>query len=497
MPLSRVLVANRGEIAVRIIRACRAMGIESVAVYSEADADAPHVAAADVAVPIGAADARASYLNIAAILTAARRTRADAIHPGYGFLSENAEFAQACEDAGVIFIGPPAAVIARVGSKIAAREAVQAASVPIVPGERPASQSSAEIADALRRLGLPVLLKASAGGGGKGMRRVETADHLDDAIAAARREAEGAFGDGTLYVERALDGARHIEVQVLADQAGSVVHLFERDCSLQRRHQKVVEQAPAPDLTPAVRDGLTRAAVAAARAVGYVNAGTIEFLVHGEGDAASFYFLEMNTRLQVEHPITELVTGIDLVQQQLRVASGEPLSFAQDDVHVHGHAIECRIYAEDSERLLPQSGRLLRYREPVGPGIRVDSGVREGLTITGHYDPLLAKLAAHGQTRDEAIERITTALRAFDILGVRHNVAFLLALLARPEIRAGGVDTRFVEGRLADLTRPPTDAAWRAAAAAAAVVAARGPAACTSDTAARFDPWQQLGPIDW
>ena len=493
-----MLVANRGEIALRVVRACRAMGLQSVAVYSEADAGAPHVAAADMAVPIGPAEARASYLNIPAVLEAARRTGADAIHPGYGFLSENAEFAQACEDAGVIFVGPPASVIARLGSKTTARETARAAGVPVVPGERPESQSDADVMAALARVGVPALLKASAGGGGKGMRLVETADHLADTIAAARREAERAFGDGTLYVERALEPARHVEVQILADRHGSVVHLFERDCSLQRRHQKVVEQAPAPDLASAVRNRLTRSAVAVARAAGYVNAGTIEFLVQGEGDGATFYFLETNTRLQVEHPITELVTGVDLVQQQLRIAAGEPLSFAQDDVRVHGHAIECRVYAEDSERLLPQSGRLLRYREPAGPGIRVDSGVGEGLTITGHYDALLAKLIAHGDTRDEALARVTEALRHFEILGVRHNLAFLMALVSRPEIRdrPAAVDTRFIERRLADLTRPPADATRLAAVAAAAVMAARGPAA-GPDAAGRFDPWRQLGPIEW
>jgi acetyl/propionyl-CoA carboxylase alpha subunit len=450
---------------------------------------------------IGAAAPAASYLDTAAILDAVRRTRADAVHPGYGFLSENPSFAQACEDAGVVFVGPPASVIARMGSKTAAREAARAAGVPVVPGETPASQSDADVEAAVARVGFPALLKASAGGGGKGMRLVASPERLREAIASARREGARAFGDGTLYVERAIEPARHIEVQILGDRQGSIVHLFERDCSLQRRHQKVIEQAPAPDLAPAVRDGLTRAAVDAARAVGYVSAGTIEFLLHGEGASARFYFLEMNTRLQVEHPVTEAVTGIDLVQAQLAIAAGEPLGFVQDDVGVAGHAIECRVYAEDSVRLLPQTGRLLRYREPAGPGIRIDSGVREGSAITGHYDPMLAKLIAHAPTREEALARVIDAARRFEILGVRHNIAFLLALLARPELRdSGAVDTRFIERHLDELVPRPPAAALRAAAAAAATMAARGPmplASLAGSQAAAFDPWHALGPIEW
>jgi acetyl-CoA/propionyl-CoA carboxylase biotin carboxyl carrier protein len=495
-----VLVANRGEIAVRVIRACRAMGLRSVAVYSDADAEAPHVAAADTAVRIGPPEPAASYLNIPALLEAARRTRADAVHPGYGFLSENAAFAEACDDAGLTFVGPSAGVIAQMGSKTAARAAVRAAGVPVVPGDLPASQSDRDIEAAIARVGFPALLKASAGGGGKGMRLIVDDDRVVEALGAARREAERAFSDGTLYVERAIQPARHIEVQILADRYGATVHLFERDCSLQRRHQKVIEQAPAPNLAPRVRDELTRAAVQAARAVGYVNAGTIEFLLQGEGDAAQFYFLEMNTRLQVEHPITEAITGVDLVQLQLRIAAGEALGFAQADVKTNGHAIECRIYAEDSVRLLPQSGRLLRYRESSGDGIRVDSGVREGLTISGHYDPLLAKLIAHAATRDQALDRITAALECFEILGVRHNIAFLLALVQRNEVRgAAGVDTRFIERHLDALARHPTTDMLNAAAAAAAMLSSRGPAptAPAVGSQAALDPWQTLGPIIW
>ncbi|HKW00078.1 MAG TPA: biotin carboxylase N-terminal domain-containing protein, partial [Vicinamibacterales bacterium] len=453
--MRRVLIANRGEIARRIIRTCREMGLATVAVYSEVDADAPYVSEADQALPIGPAAAAESYLNIPRVIEAARRSKADAVHPGYGFLSENPAFADACAEAGLTFVGPPGAVIRRTGSKTAARASVSAAGVPIVPGETPASQEEDEILRAMTRVGFPVLLKATSGGGGRGMRIVRQASEATEAIGLARREAQRAFADGTLYVERLIERPRHVEVQIFADQHGHVVHVLERDCTLQRRHQKVVEETPAPALAPSVRERLLSAAVAAARAVGYVNAGTVEFLVEGEGDAATFYFLEVNTRLQVEHPITEAITGFDLVRAQLLVASGEPLPFAQADVRANGHAIECRIYAEDSMRLLPQSGRLLRYREPSGPGIRVDSGVREGQGVTVHYDPLLAKLIAHGATREEALARMMEALAQYEILGVRHNLAFLRALLARPEVVGHNVHTRFIEEHLDELTRAP------------------------------------------
>jgi len=496
--IRRVLVANRGEIALRVMRACRAMGIGTVAVYSDADAEAPHVATADRAVRIGPPPARDSYLNIPVLIEAARRTNADAVHPGYGFLSENAAFARACEEARLTFIGPPSGVIARMGSKPSARETMRAAGVPVVPGTTPRSQTDADLERAASEAGYPLLLKAAAGGGGKGMRAVRSSAELSDAIGGARREAERAFGDGTLYVERLVEHARHVEVQILADAHGSTVHLFERDCSLQRRHQKVIEESPAPTLAPGVRGRLTRAAVDAARAVGYVNAGTVEFLLHGSGESAEFYFLEMNTRLQVEHPVTEAVTGLDLVQAQLLVAAGERLLFRQDDIRTSGHAVECRVYAEDPSRLLPQSGRLLRYREPALGGIRVDSGVREGQTITAHYDPMLAKLIAHAPTRASALEAVTSALRAFEILGLHHNIPFLIELLGRPEVRAAEADTHFIDDRLEELRTQPSPHLISAAAAVAAMAAGRGQAvAIGSATSAGLDPWQTIGPIAW
>jgi len=510
--MRRVLIANRGEIAVRIIRGCRERGLETVAIFSDADRGAPHVLAADRAINVGPAAASASYLNVPAILAAAAESGADAIHPGYGFLSENAAFAESCAKAGLTFIGPPASVIARMGSKTAARAAAVAAGVPVVPGVVPADQSPAAIADAVRRVGFPALIKAAAGGGGKGMRVVRANDEVAEAVESASREATRAFADGAVYVERLIDQPRHIEVQILGDQHGNVVHLFERDCSLQRRHQKVIEETPAPALAPSVRAAITAAAVAAARAVGYVNAGTVEFILEGHGAAAQFYFLEMNTRLQVEHPVTELVTGRDLVHAQLRVADGEPLWFTQGDVAQRGHAIECRVYAEDASRgLLPQSGRLLRYVEPSGPGVRVDSGVREGQIIGVDYDPMLAKLIVHAETRDAAIERMAQALRSFAILGVRHNIPFLLKLLALPEVRMRidgaadlevrgttaleyRVDTGLIERRLAELSAPADDALQAAAAAVSVALQSSRSAPAIGQTAAATgsDPWETI-----
>ena len=444
--IRRLLVANRGEIALRIIRACRELGIETISVYSDADANAPHVSAADVAAAIGPAPATESYLSIPAILAAAEAHHADAVHPGYGFLSENSDFARACEARGLVFVGPPPDVIARMGSKIGARALMRAAGVPVVPGETPDDQADDGVQRALTRIGYPALIKASAGGGGKGMRDVRAEADALAAIRAARREATAAFGDGTLYVERLLDRPRHVEVQIFADHHGEVVHLFDRECSTQRRHQKVIEESPSPMLTAALRARMTDAAVTAARAVGYRNAGTIEFLVEGQGEAAQFFFLEMNTRLQVEHAVTEAVVGVDLVRGQLLVASGEPLPWRQTSLSQRGHAIEARIYAEDPRRtFLPQAGPLLLYREPRMPGVRVDSGVVEGGQVSVHYDPMLAKVIAAGETREAARARLVAALRAYPILGVRTNIPFLITVLDHPAFRAGQVDTGFLD----------------------------------------------------
>jgi acetyl-CoA carboxylase biotin carboxylase subunit len=493
--IRRLLIANRGEIALRIIRACREAGIETVAVYSDADAAAPHVRAADFARRLGPPPAIESYLNIGAVVDAARATEADAVHPGYGFLSERAAFADACRNAGLVFVGPPPDAIERMGSKIGARALMEKAGVPIVPGRTPADQSDAGIAAAATAIGFPVLIKASAGGGGKGMRIARDAQGLADCIAAARREAQAAFGDGTLYVERLIERPRHVEIQVFADAHGQAVHLFERECSLQRRHQKIIEESPSTALTPAVRARMGEAAIAAARAVDYRNAGTVEFLLEGTGEGATFYFLEMNTRLQVEHPVTEEVTGTDLVRAQLDVAAGLPLPWTQAQLRQRGHAIECRVYAEDpAAGFLPQAGPLTLYREPAGPGIRIDSGVEEGADVPVQYDPMLAKLIASAPTRDAAIERAVRALREFAILGVRTNVAFLIQLLSHSDVRSGAIDTGFVDRHAAELATTPDVPSLVIAAAefassdgATALAESGGSAGAT-----RRDPWARL-----
>ncbi|MXZ73028.1 MAG: acetyl/propionyl-CoA carboxylase subunit alpha [Acidobacteria bacterium] len=447
--LRRVLIANRGEIAVRIIRTCRALGIETVAVCSDADRNARHVGAADRAVTIGPAPAGASYLSVERIIDAARASGADAIHPGYGFLSERPELASACSDAGLVWVGPPAGVVARFGSKIEARQAAEQAGVPVVPGSAPDDQTPAGITAAARAVGVPVLLKPSAGGGGKGMVVVDAADQLAESIARARREAVATTGDGTLYVERRLERPRHVEVQIVADRGGRVVTLGERDCSLQRRHQKVIEETPAPGLTDSLRRRLAAAAADLARHARYENAGTVEFLVErgGSEDAdGRCYFLEMNTRLQVEHPVTEMVAGIDLVAAQLAIAAGDALPWSASEVAPRGHAMECRIYAEDPARgFLPQAGRIDRYMEPSGPGVRVDSGVGAGSDVPVHYDPLLAKLITAGRTRDEARRRAQAALGEFVLTGITTNIPFLRAALAHPAFEAGDVQTSFLQ----------------------------------------------------
>jgi acetyl-CoA carboxylase biotin carboxylase subunit len=488
----RILIANRGEIALRVIRACREMGIESVAVYSDADARSPHAMHADVAVRIGPPPAADSYLSIAAVLHAAADAGAEAVHPGYGFLAENAEFARACAAQGLTFIGPGPEAIERMGSKIAARTLAREAGVPVVPGEAPIDQSDAAIEAVAHRIGLPLLLKPSAGGGGIGMKRVYDAAALRPAIAQARREAIGAFGDGTLYVERLLERPRHVEIQVLGDHSGNIVHLFERECSVQRRHQKVIEETPSPALTGSLREQMGAAAVTAARAAGYRNAGTVEFLVDGAGDAARFYFLEMNTRLQVEHPITEQVTGVDLVQAQIAIAAGEALPWRQEQLSQRGHAIEARIYAEDPERDdIPQAGPLLLYREPSMPGIRVDSGVAEGGEVSVHYDPMLAKLIATAATRDAARRRLLSALRQFPILGVRTNIPLLLAVLEHPAFASGTVDTAFLDAERSRLL-PPRDGEPPEVRLVAQAADVDAPPQTTSTSNAARDPWTTL-----
>ncbi|MET8075724.1 biotin carboxylase N-terminal domain-containing protein [Streptomyces sp. NPDC005303] len=456
-----VLVANRGEIAVRVIRTLRALGVRSVAVFSDADADARHVREADTAVRLGPAPASESYLSAERLLEAAARTGAQAVHPGYGFLAENAAFARACADAGLVFIGPPADAIALMGDKIRAKETVEAAGVPVVPGGR-----DPELAEAARALGAPVLLKPSAGGGGKGMRLVRDLTVLEEEIAAARREARTSFGDDTLLVERWVDRPRHIEIQVLADGHGNVIHLGERECSLQRRHQKIIEEAPSVLLDEDTRASMGEAAVEAARSCGYRGAGTVEFIVPGD-DPSSYYFMEMNTRLQVEHPVTELVTGLDLVEWQLRVAAGEPLPYGQEGVRLTGHAIEARVCAEDPAKgFLPSGGTVLRLHEPQGDGVRTDSGLSEGTEVGSLYDPMLSKVIAYGPDRATALRKLRAALAGTVTLGVQTNAGFLRRLLAHPAVVAGELDTGLVERVVDDLVSTDVpDEVYEAAAA--------------------------------
>jgi acetyl-CoA/propionyl-CoA carboxylase biotin carboxyl carrier protein len=450
-----VLVANRGEIAVRVIRTLRRLGIRSVAVYSDPDAAARHVLEADTAVRLGPAAARESYLDIDKVVDAAVRTGAQAIHPGYGFLSENAHFAAACERAGVVFLGPPPRAIEVMGDKITAKNAVAAFDVPVVPGVAKPGLTDDELVAAAEEVGYPVLIKPSAGGGGKGMRLVEDPARLREALVGARREAASSFGDDTLFLERFVLRPRHIEVQVLADTHGNIVHLGERECSLQRRHQKVIEEAPSPLLDPATRARIGAAACSTARSVDYVGAGTVEFIVSADRPD-EFFFMEMNTRLQVEHPVTEAVTGLDLVEWQLRVAAGEKLGFAQDDIELRGHAIEARVYAEDPARgFLPTGGEVLRVSEPSGDGVRVDSSLLAGTLVGSDYDPMLSKVIAHGDDREEALAKLDRALGRTVILGVQTNVEFLRFLLADERVRAGDLDTALLDERLSDFAPTP------------------------------------------
>ncbi|HXZ00951.1 MAG TPA: acetyl/propionyl/methylcrotonyl-CoA carboxylase subunit alpha [Stellaceae bacterium] len=486
---AKLLIANRGEIACRVIRTARALGIRTVAVYSAADAGALHVAMADEAYPIGPPPARESYLRIDRLIDAARRSGAEAVHPGYGFLSENGDFAEACAKAGIVFVGPPAAAIRAMGSKAAAKALMERAGVPLVPGYHGEAQDEAALAAAALRVGYPVLIKASAGGGGKGMRVVETPDRFAAALASAKREAASAFGDDRVLIEKYLTRPRHIEMQVFADSHGNALHLFERDCSIQRRHQKVVEEAPAPGMGVGRRRAMGEAAVAAARAVGYVGAGTVEFIA--EGDA--FYFMEMNTRLQVEHPVTEAITGLDLVEWQLRIAAGEALPLRQEEVAARGHAVEARLYAEDPARdFLPVTGSLRRLRAPApGPELRIDTGVREGDTVSVYYDPMIAKVIAWGEDRDTARHRLASGLAHYRIAGLTTNRDFLLRLLRHPAFAASEVDTGFIERHRAELLPPPSPAPPLALAAASLALLLDQAAAAGAGSNDPSSPWHR------
>jgi acetyl-CoA carboxylase biotin carboxylase subunit len=440
----KLLIANRGEIAMRVLRAARELGIATVAVYSDADRNAPHVRFADEAYRIGSPPARESYLVIEKLIDVAHRSRAGAIHPGYGFLAEREAFAQACANAGIVFVGPPARAIAIMGDKLMARATVKAAGVPVVPGTEP-GQSDEEMTAAALEMGLPVLVKAAAGGGGKGMRPVYHADELAGAFASARREAQAAFGDDTVYIEKMITEARHIEIQLLADSHGNTIYLGERECSLQRRHQKLIEEAPSFVVDADLRRRMGEVAVAAARSVDYVNAGTIEFLLDRD---KNFYFLEMNTRVQVEHPVTELVTGIDIIQEQLRIARGRRLRLRQEDVQINGWAIECRINAEDPyNNYLPSTGTITSAQLPTGPGVRVDTGIYEGNEISPYYDSLISKLVCYGETRGEAVLRMRRALEEYRIMGVKTNIPFHQHMMESHRFLSGQFDTKFVEDR--------------------------------------------------
>ncbi len=483
-----LLVANRGEIAVRVIRACREAGIRTVAVFSAADRDGLHVRLADEAWPIGAAPAAESYLVIDRLIDVARRTGAEAVHPGYGFLAENAAFAEACQAAGLVFVGPPPAAIAAMGDKTAARRTAARLEVPLVPGTREPVGSDAEAARVARELGFPVMIKAAMGGGGKGMRLVEAPAELASALRLARSEAASAFGDGAVYLEKAIVEPRHIEIQVLADAHGRVATLGERECSIQRRHQKLVEEAPSPFLDPPLRAAMSEAARRLVAAVGYRNAGTVEFLVDRE---RRFYFLEVNTRLQVEHPVTEWVTGVDLVREQLRIAAGEPLGVPAEGVPARGWAIECRISAEDpAAHFRPSPGRITAWRPPAGPWVRVDAGVYEGAEVPLHYDPLMAKLVVWGGDRAEAIARLERALAEFGVAGVATTIPFHRAVVRHPDFVAGRLSTAFVERLAGDLVARPDPARRRAVLVAAALGAyRRAEAARPAVLAAGPSPW--------
>jgi 3-methylcrotonyl-CoA carboxylase alpha subunit len=491
-----VLIANRGEIALRVARTARRMGLSVIAVYSDADAKAPFVAFADEAHRIGPAPARESYLVAGRILEVAKQTGAECIHPGYGFLSENAEFAEACAAAGIAFVGPPASAIRAMGLKDAAKALVEKAGVPVVPGYHGERQEAAFLKEKAYQIGYPVLIKAVAGGGGKGMRRVDRHLDFEEALASAQREATNAFGDARVLVEKYITAPRHVEVQVFGDRHGNVIHFFERDCSMQRRHQKVIEEAPAPGMSAELRAAFGKAAVEAAKAVGYCGAGTIEFIADGSRGlrADGFYFMEMNTRLQVEHPVTEMITGFDLVELQLRVAAGEKLPVTQADLAIHGHAVEARLYAEEPERgFLPSTGKLHALRLPQGEGLRIDSGVVEGGEVTSFYDPMIAKIIAHGPDRETALNRLGAALAQTVVAGPKTNTRFLKALIDHPDFRAGKLDTGLIERNLAALGIVAPEFDPETAAVGALALVAREKARLAEIATARSgwpaDPW--------
>jgi len=446
----KVLVANRGEIAVRIIKACQEMGIKTVALYTSVDKDAPHVHLADETVDLGDPTPIESYLNIPKIIKIAQDTGAEAIHPGYGFLAENPDFAKSCEDVGIKFIGPKPEVISLMGDKIAAKKTMESAGVPVIPGYHGEKQDNVSLIKEGKKIGFPLLVKAAAGGGGKGMRIVNSADELEQSIEGSKRESKSAFGDDIVFLEKYIDKPRHIEFQILADEHGNVIHLFERECSIQRRHQKIIEETPSPIMTPKLREKMGKAAVDAAKAAGYTNAGTVEFMVDGN---LNFYFMEMNTRLQVEHPITEMTTGIDLAKWQLKIASGMELNIKQSDLIQRGHAIECRIYAEDpANGFLPSVGTLEKVEVPTGPNIRDDSGIYTGMQVTPYYDPLLSKLVTYAENREDCINKMIWALSRYVVLGVTTNISFLKKVLEYEEFRRGNITTHFIEDYFKDWT---------------------------------------------
>jgi len=492
MPMfKKIVIANRGEIAVRIIRTCREMGIHTVAMYSKVDAAAAHVLEADEAVLLGESEPSKSYLNIERIIAVAKSTGAEAIHPGYGFLAENSGFAESCETAGITFIGPPSAILRDLGNKTLARQIMESADVPVIPGMLEASDNQALLRQEAERIGYPVMVKAVAGGGGKGMRIVFDPETMEESCISAMSEAEKAFGDGSIYLEKHMEAPRHVEFQMLADHHGNVVHLFERECSIQRRYQKIIEETPSPAMTPALRNEMGKVAVSAIKASGYTNAGTVEFLLDQLGQ---FYFLEVNARLQVEHPITELTTGIDLVRQQLEIAAGNPLPFTQEDITQRGHAIECRIYAEDPEaNFFPSPGTVALYREPCGPGIRNDSGIYEGFEVPMEYDPILSKLIATAQTREAVRLRMIRALKNYVILGIRTTIPFLIDVLSSPEFVKGNTHTGFIDRHFENWSQSKEDEDLARIAYVVEEMTSHGRASAIVSEKGWPTPWETLG----